>query len=221
MILHPEHPDLRLFELSDLDLDPPPEEAAPYIDALRTIRTWMREYLCRPLANLGRKGAVCPYTQTALDRQTAYLAVRPGRPLSAPQVAEALRPYRDWFARLAPREDPASMYATVLILFPDAQRDDLPIIDATQALLKPSYVSEGLMIGEFHDGPPNKPGLWNPDLRPLVSPVPMLVIRHMVATDFPFLREDKNYVRAYVARFGDNVPAHLRDEVRAAIAALS
>ena len=82
--------------------------------------------------------------------------------------------------------------------------------------LKREDVRKGLMIGEFHDGPPPKPGLWNPDFRPLRSPVPLLAIRHMVPTDFPFLRDDDTTVAAYLQRFGDRVPTHLREHVRAA-----
>ncbi|MBB5132028.1 hypothetical protein HNP84_001741 [Thermocatellispora tengchongensis] len=204
MIRHPDHRDLTLLETRD-------------VDALRAVREWMDDYLCRPLAELGRRGPVCPYTQASLDRGLAYLAVRPGRPADPGEVAEALRPYREWFIRLAPPGDTRSMHATIMVLFPDALEEDLPVIDAAQALLKPAYVADGLMIGEFHQGPPDKPGLWNPDLRPLASPVAMLVIRHMVATDFPFLREDRAQVRAYLDRFGHDVPAHLDGAVRAAI----
>ncbi len=53
------------------------------------------------------------------------------------------------------------------------------------------------MVGEFHDGPPDKGGLWNPLLRPLDAPVPMLVVRHMVTTDLPFLTSREEHVSAY------------------------
>jgi len=69
------------------------------------------------------------------------------------------------------------------------------------------------MIGEFHNGPPDKGGLWNPAFRPLRSPVPMLVVRHMVPTDYPFLRDDPDQSRAYLRLFGDQVPVQLRELV--------
>ncbi|MBG0815519.1 DUF6875 domain-containing protein [Planomonospora sp. ID82291] len=220
MIRHPDRDDLVLFEMGDLDLVPPPPGVAEHLTALRTVREWMGDYLCRPLPELGRRGAVCPYTSTSLDKGRAFLAVQPGRPDDAAEVARSVGPYREWFMRLAPAGETLSTYTTLMILFPDARREDLPVIDAVQAALKAAYVAEGLMIGEFHEGPPDKPGLWNPDLRPLSSPVPMLVIRRMVATDFPFLRDDDDQVRAYLSWFGDEVPAHLRASVRAAAESL-
>jgi prolyl-tRNA editing enzyme YbaK/EbsC (Cys-tRNA(Pro) deacylase) len=69
------------------------------------------------------------------------------------------------------------------------------------------------MIGEFHFVPPQKAGLWNQDFRPLASPVPMLVIRHMVPTDFGFLRHDTNLISTYLERFEDQIPPHIREEV--------
>ncbi|GGL42082.1 DUF6875 domain-containing protein [Planomonospora parontospora] len=221
MIRHPDREDLVLFEMGDLDLTPPPPDVAGHLPVLRTVREWMGDYLCRPLPELGRRGAVCPYTSTSMEKGRTFLAVRPGHPADAEEAAHSVRPYREWFMRLAPAGETLSTYTTLMILFPDARREDLPVIDAAQAALKAEYVSEGLMIGEFHPGPPDKPGLWNPDLRPLSSPVAMLVIRRMVATDFPFLRDDDDHVRSYLSWFGDEVPSHLRESVRAAAASLS
>ncbi|HEU4420930.1 MAG TPA: amino acid adenylation domain-containing protein [Pilimelia sp.] len=48
--------------------------------------------------------------------------------------------------------------------------------------------------------------------------MPLLAIRHMVPTDFPFLRDDPEHVAGSLARYADQVPSHLRDEVRAAVA---
>lgn len=66
------------------------------------------------------------------------------------------------------------------------------------------------MVGEFHSGPPRKAGLWNSDYRPLCSPVPMLVIRHMVPTDLLFLKESPELLREYVNIYGNAVPERLR-----------
>jgi hypothetical protein len=83
--------------------------------------------------------------------------------------------------------------------------------------VKADYVSRGLMIGEFYDGPPAKAGLWNQDFRPLRSPVPLLAIRRMVRTGFPFLRDDRDFVAACLANFDDyEIPVRLRTVVAAA-----
>ena len=60
------------------------------------------------------------------------------------------------------------------------------LIDGTKQALKPEFVRSGLMLGEFH-ADNRQPGLHNEEFHPLRSPVPMLVMRQMVPSDFAFL----------------------------------
>lgn len=215
MLLNPNLPGAVLVELSDLAGAQRPEVVRDHAP-LSTIVRWAEEYLCRPHHQLGRSGPVCPYVQASMKKGHFYLTAVRGTDLTSELVRERIVGLRDWFLELAPRksEEEAGL-KTVLVVFPDLPRERVPeLIDATQELLKPLYVPEGLMIGEFHDGPPNKGGLWNEDFRPLASPLPMLVIRHMVPTDFAFLRGEKRFVAAYLALYGDSIPAHIRQEVR-------
>ena len=215
MLSHQDAADLFVVELSDLRRDMPPERIAGSIEPLRQIVTWAEEYLCRPHPELGREGPVCPYVQLAMKKGLFFLTVCRGRDLDRDGIEGALMGYRDWFLEMEPRKGPDAAFKTILILFPDLLPDDVPgLIEETQERLKGSYVEKGLMLGEFHEGPPRKAGLWNTEFRPLRSPVPMLVIRNMVPTDFAFLRHDKRYVETYLARYRDGVPAHLREEVR-------
>ena len=210
MLTSAAHPGLELHEPADVaGLGPD--------DPLRQVLDWAGEYLCHPHAELGRRGNVCPYAQGSIDRGTFLLALRRGRPADADEVADALLAHRDWFEEQC-RADPAgAAYRTVLVVFPDLEPGDVRrVVDGTQQRLKPEYVSRGLMIGEFHQGPPDKAGLWNPDFRPLRSPLPLLAIRQMVPTDFPFLADDPELVAAYLSRFGHRIPSHLRAAVRAA-----
>ena len=216
MLTHPTLELPPLVEPVDLDGDlPTPVNAAE--EPLRAIMDWARRYLCRPHPELGRKGDVCPFTEGALARHTFYMAVIEGVPDSAEDVADTVAHYRDWFLDLDPINGTAAQFKTILILFPGLAGPDLhPVIDDAQRMLKQAYVSHGLMIGEFHDGPPDKAGLWNSQFRPLRSPVPLLAIRHMVPTDFPFLSLDDDHVTAYLRLFGDRIPTHLRPQVAAA-----
>ncbi|MGI5282054.1 DUF6875 domain-containing protein [Nonomuraea polychroma] len=213
MIRHPYDDSLVLFDPADVepDLAPHPLIGEHQAD-LRAVVAWARAYLCRPHAELGRRGPVCPYAQASLDRGTFLLAVQPGGGHTVASLSTLLAPYRDWFLDLAPRGGAAAQSTTILVLLP-GMRDARQVIDAAQRELKDAYVVHGLMIGEFHDGPPDKSGLWNPDFRPLHSPVPMLVIRHMVPTDLPFLVSDETHLAAYRDLFGEQVPGHLRDLV--------
>ena len=56
------------------------------------------------------------------------------------------------------------------------------------------------MLGDFHPFS-QSPGIHNPDFRPLKSPIPMLVIRHMVISDWLFLLEKNEWLQAWFARF--------------------
>ncbi len=214
MLTHPNDPGRVLVERGDLDPMTLPPELLRYEIHLRATFDWGRAYLTNPHPDLGRPGNVCPFVSASLARERFYLAVQPGRPADRREPVATLRFYRDWFLDLAPRSQPSAQITTILVLFPDIPQDDVEsLVDGVQALLKTEYVRMGLMIGEFHNGPPAKSGLWNPDFRPLRSPVPMLVVRHMVPTDYPFLREDPEQARVYLELFGDQVPAQLRDQV--------
>jgi hypothetical protein len=189
MIAHPTFPALRLFEPADTDR---PE--------VREIIGWASEYLVRPHPDLGRPGPVCPYARASLARRRFYVNVVHSAPTTAAELAFAIRPYRDWFLELAPREQPDSVFTTILNAFPGLA--DRTLVDEAQRGLQATFVRDGLMVGEFHDGPPDKPGLWNADWRPLHSPVPLLAIRHMVATDLPFLRGAPELVQVHHDLFG-------------------
>ncbi|MGQ0837733.1 DUF6875 domain-containing protein [Actinokineospora sp.] len=214
MLTHPSNDARILLETSDLARGPLPTALSAYAAQLAAIVDWAHRYLARPHESLGRKGNVCPFVQPSIDRGQFYLAVYPGRPDTPDEVARALLPYRDWFLALAPKGQPTAQLTTILILFPDLTTADLDrIIDGTQESLKSEYVERGLMIGEFHDGPPAKGGLWNPDFRPLRSPVPLLAIRHMVPTDFPFLQGKHDHMMAYLRQFAAQVPTPIREAI--------
>ncbi|GLZ38038.1 hypothetical protein Acsp05_16620 [Actinokineospora sp. NBRC 105648] len=212
MLTNANDPDRLLLEVDDIEDDLLPSALAPYRAQLRTILDWARQYLARPHESLGRRGSVCPFVQSSLDRGRFYLAVYPGHPADPRAVAEAVLPYRDWFLELAPNPSGTAQLTTILVLFPDLPAQDVDrMIDGSQEALKTDYVDRGLMIGEFHDGPPDKAGLWNPDFRPLRSPVPLLAIRHMVPTDFAFLAGNRDHASAYLRRFAGELPAFVRE----------
>jgi len=150
----------------------------------------------------------------SMDKGLFYLTVYRGQQIDEAQVYQIVMKYRDWFLDLEPRSGHHAQFKTILILFPDIATEDAPrIIDGIQIKLKPEYVSRGIMIGEFHPGPPQKSGLWNADFRPLYCPVPLLSIRFMVPTDFAFLKDEQQFVTAYLDRWGQQIPLHLRQLV--------
>lgn len=214
MLTHPLFPAQTLFTEADLHADPVHPLLDGAVEQLRSVIAWAREYLCEPHAELGRKGPVCPYAQGSLDRQIFYLAVHRGVTVDPAALEEVLAVHRDWFRGLEPLGGPAAQFKTILLTLPDLPADTArAVVDRTQQRLKPAYTEQGLMLGEFHDGPPAKGGLWNTDFRPLRSPVPMLVVRHMVASDLPFLADDPVTLASYLRYFAHSGPAPLRRQV--------
>ena len=219
MQIHPTRNDLFLVEPTEVTAASPPARIAEVIGPLKQIVDWARSYLCEAHPELGREGPVCPYVQASMRKRSFFLTVQRGREHTPADVERTVKDLRDWFLQLEPSRGPQRIYKTILCLFPDLAKTDVPIlIDQVQDRLKAEYVPLGVMVGEFHDGPPDKAGLWNPDFRPLAAPVPMLVIRYMVSTDFPFLANDPTFMKHYLDLFGGEVPAHLRADVAAAAA---
>lgn len=218
MLTSPNHPGGFLVEVADLEsAGALPEPASAFERPLRTIHRWTEEYLCQPHPELGREGPVCPYVRSSLRKGLFFFTVCPGTGLTPERVEARVAALRDWFLELEPRQGNDAIFKTILCLFPDVALERTPhLIDAVQEKLRPLYVAHGLMVGEFHARPPEKAGLWNQEFRPLRSPVPMLVIRHMVVTDLAFLKDDRGLVASYLKRFGSAIPAHLREAVREA-----
>lgn len=215
MFEHPRSPELKLFEVTDVVETPIPVEPGTDLFYLQTVLAWAHSYLSRPNTQLGRSGPVCPYVPTSLQDGLFYLAIRRGSDLQRSQIEQLLSRYRNWFLELPPTTGSRSIFKTILCLFPDLEKEQWRgLIEDTQESLKASYVAQGLMIGEFHAGPPEKAGLRNPDFRPLACPVPMLVIRHMVPSDYVFLADSRELMQQYLAKFQFEIPFHLRSGVR-------
>jgi hypothetical protein len=101
-------------------------------------------------------------------------------------------------------------YRAVLTVF--TQLHDTELIDEIQALRKTQFVERGLMLGQFYPGCPH-PGLWNPNYHPLDAPAAMLVVRTMVATDYPFLTDRADWFEAYITRLAPGLPKPLRSRI--------
>jgi hypothetical protein len=152
-----------------------------------------------------------------MNKGTLFYSVWRGADLEAAEVQSVAASFREFFLELEPVNGRDAGYKNIVIIFPDMPMSEVErLIDGTKELLKPVYAREGIMIGEFHPLPPQMAGLWNEDFRPLRCPLPMLAIRHMVATDFAFLKERRDFMEAYLMVHGNSVPAALAEQVRAA-----
>ncbi len=160
--------------------------------ALATTLDWMFSFLSQPHPDLGRTGAVCPYVPHALKINTIWLTEVEDPHITRAQIEELIACFHQVFLGLEPREGLGIINKALLIVFPHITPEQAPeLIDKVQQALKPVYTRSGLMLGEFHRDN-RSPGLRNPHFFPLRSPYPMLVIRHMVDSDLPFLMRDED-----------------------------
>ena len=210
--------DKLFFEFSQLKQDPLPEGIRPYGERIGVLVQWLHQYLCKPHPELGRTGPVCPFVPTALENRTLFVSFFPEvtGETTHDQWERLVLAERDQFLAMEPRRGNEAQFKAFLLLFPnlpDPMSHDQ--IDSVQARLQEQFVNRGLMVGEFHSGPPDKRGLWNEGFRPLACPVPLLAIRHMVPTDILFLKGRSTLVAQYLRYFGDAVPGkfkHLVEE---------
>jgi hypothetical protein len=178
--------------------------------ALTAVRSWIDHYLCREDPALGRTGPVCPYVGPSVKKSLLWLTVVPAAdPLAARDFLAGLRRI---FAGLAPDDGPECLWKAIIVVFPEVRPEFYSALDSVQDELKPDYVRHGLMIGQFYNGC-GKPGIWNKDFRPLQAPVPLIAIRHMVPSDYPFMAERSIYLEWYFRHFARSIPEHVRKKI--------
>lgn len=168
--------------------------------ALAMLRGWVESYLMQGHADLGRTGAVCPFTKQAAKLDTVRLAVSDAGPTDE-QVAFKL--IRDGFAELEAIPCKPSMrhFRTVIVGFPNCKSaDGVAMLQTVQRRHKFYSLARFRMIGFMH-ATNDAPGLWNPDFRPLRAPLPVLAIRHLVEQDAPFAARHPLLLAPYLLRF--------------------
>jgi hypothetical protein len=176
--------------------DPAPPAVSEW--EFETVKHWAKNWLSKSHPNLGRTGAVCPFTGTSIKKNLFRVAFVRGNNLDHDKMVGLLEEIAAAFPVLPPEDGPGSIYKAVVVVFPEVT--EFGQIDAVQGECKNAFVQRGLMVGQFYPGH-QQGGLRNPDFRPLDAPFAMLAVRHMVVTDYPFLCGSEDWMVAYVARF--------------------
>ena len=168
--------------------------------AMQTLIGWVESYLMRGHADLGRTGAVCPFTKQAARIDTVRLAIsRAG----ADDEDEAFGLIRGAFAELEtiPCKPGMEHFRTIIIGFPEcATEEGMAMLGRVQRRHKFFSLSRFRMIG-YMFAANDAPGLWNPEFRPLRAPMPVLAIRHLVEQDAPFAARHPLLMVPYLAKF--------------------
>ncbi|MFE3187381.1 DUF6875 domain-containing protein [Nocardia sp. NPDC059240] len=179
--------------------------------AAEILTRWVHEHLMRPHPALGRPGPVCPFVRQSVVRGLFWAGLAEGGDgLTSSRMHRIVEDAFELYQALR-QENPAEARGLTLVtVFPGLTRFDL--VDAVHAERKTDVVGQGMMLGQFYPGC-SVPGLWDRDFHPLDAPLPMLVLRSMMSTDFPFLAARSDWLYAYLSRVAPDLPRTLRQSI--------
>ena len=205
-----------LFLLEDLaDVSRTRELAESDLDALRAVADWIKTFVARPHQDLGRAGPVCPFVPGAWERQTLWLAPEEIADRSVHEVVQRINAYKKLFLHAQPLDGDDAHSKAIVVVFTDvsAERAKDFFDDVLQHLGVPSYVEDGLVLGGFyasHEGS----AIYNPRLRPFTAPVPFLLVRHAVISDWKFFLDNEDWLNRWAHRYGETGARALAEELR-------
>jgi hypothetical protein len=205
-----------LFHLEDLD-DPARTSGLANGDlhALRAVAEWIGEFVIQPHKDLGRPGPVCPFTSVALEHKALWLAPERSAGRSAPQVIQTIQDYQELLLANPPLDGDGASHKTIIVVF-----TDLPAAQAMgffepvlQQIGVSSYAEGGLVMGPFYEGNDGT-AIYNPNFRPFQSPVPLLLMRRAVISDWKFFLNNEEWFRLWARRYAESAVDALADELR-------
>ncbi|WP_227983879.1 DUF6875 domain-containing protein [Nocardia spumae] len=179
--------------------------------AAGTLTDWVARHLMAPHPDLGRDGPVCPFVQHSAARHTLWAAMVPGGDeVTVERMHAVVDDAIEAYGKLVAGGDRPPHSTALVTVFPELT--DCARIDAVHGERKTEVVRRGWMLGQFYPGC-TVPGLWNRDFHPLDAPLPMLVLRPMMSTDYPFLVGRSEWLYAYFTHLAPNLPRRLRWEI--------
>jgi hypothetical protein len=186
------------------------------LDALRTVANWIEAFVASPHKDLGRSGPVCPFVPEAIERNTLWLTPEHLSDRSVPDVAELISRYKKVLLRAPPSEGNGVSYKAVVVVLTDvsAERAKTYMEDVQVRVLKrASYEEDGIVIGDFH-ARNEGPAIRNSGFRPFKSPVPFVLMRHAVLSDWMFFLDNEDWLNLWAHRFGESALRTLTEQLR-------
>lgn len=205
-----------LFLLEDLnDATSITGVAAADLNALRAVADWTRSFVVQPHRELGRPGHVCPFTSVALERRTLWLAAEPSTGRTVEELVHLVDGYKRELLAHGPVNGADADNKSILVVFPDlpAARAGEFFGSALERVGVSSYVEDGLVIGPFYQGNDGT-AIYNPNFRPFTSPVPFLLMRRAVVSDWKFFLNKPEWFRLWAHRHGESGTNALADALR-------
>ena len=205
-----------LFLLEDLaDVSRTRGLAESDLDALRAVADWIKTFVARPHKDLGRAGPVCPFVPGAWERKTLWLAPEKIADRSVQDVVQLINEYKKVFLHAQPIDGDDVNYKSIVVVFTDLSADRAKDFfdDVLQHLGVPSYVEDGLVLGGFYASNEGS-AIYNPSFRPFTAPVPFLIVRHAVISDWKFFLDNEDWLNLWARRYGESAVQALAEELR-------
>lgn len=185
------------------------------LTALQAVADWIRSFVAKPHEDLGRDGPVCPFVPVARERKTIWLAPERIAKLSVPDVVQLVKGYKKLFMDAQPVDGRDANYKSIVVVFTDLASDRAKDLfdDVLQHLGAPSYVEDGIVLGAFYERN-EATAIYSPSLRPFTPPVPFLLMRHAVISDWKFFLGSDDWLKLWARRYGESAVRALADELR-------
>jgi len=157
---------------------------------------------------------VCPFVPVALERALLCLAPERIAGRSVLEMVELMNGYKAVFLDAQRNGDDANNRSMVVVFTDLASDRAKDLFDGVlQHLSIPSYAEDGLVLGGFYEGNEGS-AIYNPSLRPLTAPVPFLLMRHAVVSDWKFFLDNENWLNLWARRYGEAAVQALAEELR-------
>jgi hypothetical protein len=179
-----------------------------FLSVYQSIAQWISSYLMSTHPELGRPGDVCPFTSQAYRLDTIRIGVSDAIHSDTSIITSHMRLCFQQL-ELIPCAKSMKHFRTIVVGFPKLEQPKgFEALKIAQANLKIYSLARGLMIGRFY-ADANDRGLWNPDFRPMRSPIPLLAIRHLVENDVSFVVRHPLLLPTYFWKYSRAAPKRL------------
>ncbi len=212
----PPAPTTNLFLIEDLeDVSRTSKLAKSDFTALHAVADWINSFVVKPNTDIGRAGPVCPFVPGALERKTLWLAPEQIANRNVPDVVQIVNTYKSAFLTCQPLDGEAAIYKSFVVVFTDLSTDRAKgFFDGVlQELSIPSYVNDGLVLGPFYESN-EATAIYNSTFRPFTPPVPFLLMRQTVISDWKFFLDNKEWLNLWARHFGESAALALAEELR-------
>lgn len=206
-----------LFGMQDLeDSSKTANLAARDLSALRTVANWIESFVAKPAKDLGRAGPVCPFVPHAVEHKTLWLAPERIAEHRAADVVELIDGYKRLLLSARPVDGDDAQYKAIVVVFGDLPADRAAgfLGDARIRDLKRLFhADDGVVMGEFHQRNEGS-AIRNPSFHPFKAPVPFLLMRQAVVSDWMFFLDNEDWLSLWARRFGESAVRALADRLR-------